>query len=73
MKKIFTLITLFLLFVSPIISQTKEDKKAAKEALAIKEYAMARREATAAQARPVVTAHRAATDRPAARVDCLVG
>lgn len=38
MKKIFTLITMVILFVNPVISQTKKDKKAAKEETAIKEY-----------------------------------
>ena len=38
MKKIFTLIVLIILVVNPIISQTKADKKDAKEALAVKEF-----------------------------------
>jgi len=38
MKKIFALVTFVMLVVNPIISQTKAEKKAAKEAVAIKEY-----------------------------------
>lgn len=38
MKKLFTLIALVILVVNPIISQTKEEKKAAKEATAVQEY-----------------------------------
>ena len=38
MKKILALITLLILIVNPVVSQTKADKKAAKEAASIKEY-----------------------------------
>ena len=38
MKKIFTLILLIIFVVNPIISQTKAEKKATKEAVAVKEY-----------------------------------
>ena len=38
MKKLLALIVLLILVVNPIFSQTKEDKKAAKEATFLKEY-----------------------------------